>query len=354
MEVWREGEEGTRRELRTDGRRWDQRHIRVPVPPSTVAPVTTLVRTRADLHAALAALPGTRALVMTMGALHEGHLTLVAAARELADHVVASVYVNPLQFGPDEDFDAYPRDLDADLALLADAGVAVVFAPDDAEMYPGWPDRPLVTVDPGPVASEYEGRTRPGHFAGVLQVVGKVISLVRPDVSVFGQKDAQQLALVRALLRDLDLPGTVHAVPISRDADGLARSSRNAYLTGDERGHALALSRALSAGQDAAATGAGPARVLTDARAVLDSAPGVDVDYLALVDPVTFRPVTAQAAAPGSPTPHTTGDGGAVPAPVVRVAPDGGKSDAVLIVAARVGTTRLLDNVPLTLKGGTA
>ena len=221
-------------------------------------------------------------------------------------------------------------------------------------MYPGWPDRPLVTVDPGPVASEYEGRTRPGHFAGVLQVVGKVISLVRPDVSVFGQKDAQQLALVRALLRDLDLPGTVHAVPISRDADGLARSSRNAYLTGDERGHALALSRALRAGQDAAATGAGPARVLTDARAVLDSAPGVDVDYLALVDPVTFRPVTAQAAAPGSPTPHTTGDGGAVPAPVVRVAPDGGKSDAVLIVAARVGTTRLLDNVPLTLKGGTA
>lgn len=310
-------------------------------------PVTSLVRTRAELHAALAELPGSRALVMTMGALHEGHLTLVAAARELADHVVASVYVNPLQFGPHEDFDAYPRDLDADLALLRAAGVAVVYAPDDAEMYPGWPARPLVTVDPGPVAAQYEGRTRPGHFAGVLQVVAKVISLVRPDVSVFGQKDAQQLALVRTLVRDLDLPGTVHAVPISRDTDGLARSSRNTYLSAAERGQALALSRALRAGEQAAAAGVDAAGVLDAARAVLDAAAGVDVDYLALVDPVTFEQVGAVARGARAP-------GAEVPGSVARVAAAPGKIEAVLAVAAGVGTTRLIDNVPLTLKGGPA
>ncbi|MCK6209754.1 pantoate--beta-alanine ligase [Georgenia sp. EYE_87] len=277
------------------------------------------MHTRAELRAALAALPGARALVMTMGALHDGHLALVREARSRADHVVVSIYVNPLQFGPGEDLEAYPRDLDADVALLAREGVDLVFAPDDEEAYPA---EPLVRIDPGPVAGVLEGRTRPGHFAGVLQIVTKVLSLVRPDVAVFGQKDAQQLALVRTLVRDLDLGVEIVGVPIRREEDGLAMSSRNTYLSAQERRRALALSRALAAGRDAGAAGGGPADVLHAAEEVLGSADGVEVDYLALVDPDTFLPLNQGAAGAG-----------------------------LLAVAARVGTTRLIDNMTVDLRG---
>jgi len=244
---------------------------------------------------------------------------LVREARARAEHVVVSIYVNPLQFGPGEDFEAYPRDLDADVALLVHEGVDLVFAPSDEEAYPA---EPLVRIDPGPVAAVLEGRTRPGHFAGVLQIVAKVLSLVRPDVAVFGQKDAQQLALVRTLVRDLDLGVEIVGVPIRREADGLAMSSRNAYLSAQERRRALALSRALAAGRDAGAAGGGPADVLRAAEEVLGSAEGVEVDYLALVDPDTFLPLDEGAAGAG-----------------------------LLAVAARVGTTRLIDNMTVDLRG---
>ncbi|WP_447924701.1 pantoate--beta-alanine ligase [Georgenia muralis] len=288
-----------------------------PAASATAVVEPVLARTRRELAAALAALPGRTALVMTMGALHDGHLSLVRAARERADHVVVSVYVNPLQFGPGEDLDAYPRDLDGDLALLTGAGVDVVFAPDDAEAYPA---EPLVRIDPGPVADVLEGRTRPGHFAGVLQIVAKVLALVRPDVAVFGEKDAQQLALVRTLVRDLDLGVEILGVPIRREPDGLAMSSRNAYLSTRERTRALALSRALAAGRDAA--GGGVVAALAAATDVLEAADGVETDYLALVDPDTFLPL-----------------------------PEGATGPGLLAVAARVGTTRLIDNTRVDLGG---
>lgn len=276
-----------------------------------------VARTRAELTEALTPLTGSRGLVMTMGALHEGHLTLVRRAGELADHVVVAIYVNPLQFGPGEDFDAYPRTLEADLALLEPAGVDVVFAPSDAEVYPR---EPLVRIDPGPVARILEGRTRPGHFAGVLQVVHKVMNLTRPDFALFGRKDAQQLALVTTMVEDLDMGVRIVPVEIVRDDDGVARSSRNAYLSAGERVQARALSRALAAGAAAAAAG-GPAASMAAARAVLDAADGVDLDYLVLVDPSTFTDLT-------------------VGAPV-----------GLLAIAARVGPTRLIDNALVPFEG---
>ncbi|MGM0385479.1 MAG: pantoate--beta-alanine ligase [Actinomycetota bacterium] len=276
-----------------------------------------IAATRAELADSLEALPGTRALVMTMGALHEGHLTLVRRAGELADHVLVSVYVNPLQFGPEEDFDAYPRDLAADLALLEPEGVALVFAPTDADMYPR---QPLVRIDPGPVGSVLEGAMRPGHFAGVLQVVHKVLCLTRPDVALFGRKDAQQLALVTTMVEDLDVPVRIVPVGIVRDDDGVARSSRNAHLSTGERVRARALVHALRAGVVAA--GEGPDAALAAAREVLDDAEGVELDYLVIVDPATFTDLE-----PGAAT-------------------------GLLAVAARVGTTRLIDNA-LVPFGGT-
>lgn len=267
------------------------------------------VTTRSELARALESLPGSRALVMTMGALHEGHLTLVRRARDLADHVLVSIYVNPLQFGPGEDFDAYPRDLAADLALLEPEGVDLVFAPTDEVVYPR---TPLVRIDPGPVGSILEGATRPGHFAGVLQVVHKILCLTRPDVALFGRKDAQQLALVTTMVEDLDVPVRIVPVEIVRDDDGVARSSRNAYLSEGERVRARALVGALTAG--AAAADRGPDAALAAARAVLDGAEGVELDYLVLVDPSTFTDLPP------------------------------GASEGLLAVAARVGTTRLIDN----------
>jgi pantoate--beta-alanine ligase len=270
-----------------------------------------VAHTRAALTARRRALDGrTVALVPTMGALHAGHAELVRQAAAHADAVAVSIFVNPLQFGPGEDLDRYPRTLDADLELLADLPVDLVFAPAATEMYPGGP--PQVTVDPGPLGSLLEGASRPGHFAGVLTVVTKLLGLTRPDVAVFGEKDYQQLTLIRRTVADLELGVRIEGAPTVREPDGLALSSRNRYLTGPERQQALALSRALRSGAAAGPAGAG---------AVLHAATrelrGVDVDYLALRGP----------------------DLG--PAPVAGA--------ARLLVAARVGRTRLIDNLPLTL-----
>jgi pantoate--beta-alanine ligase len=278
-----------------------------------------LARTRAELAATRAALPGPVVLVPTMGALHTGHAALLRAARALAGpdgSVVVSIFVNPLQFGPGEDLDRYPRTLDADLDLCASQGARLVFAPSAAEMYPG--GRPEVTVDPGPAGQVLEGAFRPGFFGGVLTVVLKLFHLTRPDITVFGQKDAQQLTLVRRMVRDTDLGIAVEAVPTARDPDGLAISSRNRYLSAADRTVALALSAALRAGQARAAAGAGP--VLAAAREVLAGQPALAVDYLEVVDPGPFTPV---------PPDHT--------------------GPAVLVVAARAGGTRLIDNMPLVL-----
>lgn len=277
-------------------------------------------QTKVELAEALANKDGVRGLVMTMGALHEGHLSLVEMAKAECDEVVVSIFVNPLQFGPGEDFDAYPRTLDADLALLYDAGVDVVFAPASVEeMYPR---EPLVRIDPGPVATILEGKTRPTHFAGVLQVVHKVFNLVRPDFSYFGQKDAQQLALVRTMVEDLDMAVTIRAVPIKREETGLAMSSRNSYLSEQDRTDALTLSAALNAGKDAAASGATATKVLEAATDVVQSNPRIRLDYLVLVDPTTFLDLA----------PDATGAG-------------------LLAVAAYVGPTRLIDNLEVQIDG---
>ncbi|MDA8371043.1 MAG: pantoate--beta-alanine ligase [Nocardiopsaceae bacterium] len=259
------------------------------------------------------------ALVPTMGALHIGHRSLIATGREHADSVVASIFVNPLQFGPNEDYGRYPRDFDADFAVCAEEGVDVVYAPSVEVMYPG---EQIVTVSPGRMGEVLEGASRPGHFAGVLTVVNKLFNMVQPDIALFGQKDAQQLAVIRRMVRDLSMPITVMGGATVRDADGLATSSRNVYLSPDERESALALSRALLSGADASARG--PVGIVGAARAVLDEAaratPPVELDYLVLVDPQSFTEVA-----------------------------DDYRGDAVLAVAARVGATRLIDNVPLTL-----
>ncbi|GII95666.1 pantoate--beta-alanine ligase [Sinosporangium siamense] len=273
---------------------------------------------RAELTAAREALgvargKATLALVPTMGALHEGHRSLIRLAREHADHVAVSIFVNPLQFGPNEDFSRYPRTFDTDLAACEAEGASVVFAPDPAAMY--LPDR-QVTVSPGTMGTVAEGAFRPGHFEGVLTVVLKLFNLVRPDVAVFGDKDAQQLAIIRRMVTDLDLPVEVVGAPTIRDADGLAMSSRNRYLGPAERITGLALSRALRAGAERHT----PQETLDAAHAVLRAAetadPPLAVDYLVLVDPGTFAEVRPS---------H--------------------RGRAVLAVAARVGTTRLIDNV---------
>ncbi|AOZ73033.1 pantoate--beta-alanine ligase [Boudabousia tangfeifanii] len=258
------------------------------------------------------------ALVMTMGALHEGHLDLVRRAKQLADVVVVSIFVNPLQFAPGEDFAAYPRTLSADVEKLATLGVDLVFAPSPETVFPQ--GDPQVTLSAGPLGSVYEGATRPTHFAGVLQIVNKVINLVQPDYAIFGQKDAQQLAVIKAMVRDLDMPVEIVSVPVRREADGLAMSSRNQYLSPEERQSALALSQALDQGRAAAAQTGSATKVLEAANAVMDQAQGVKVDYVDLVDPLTFVPVT-----------------------------DGKATTAVLILAAWVGTTRLIDNTLVVL-----
>ncbi|MFE2878391.1 pantoate--beta-alanine ligase [Streptomyces roseus] len=322
-----------------------------------------LIDTAEELHKLPRTAGGPRAVVMTMGALHEGHATLIRSARErvgAAGQVVVTVFVNPLQFGADEDLDRYPRTLDADLEIARAAGADAVFAPAVDEVYPG--GDPQVRVSAGPMGERFEGATRPGHFDGMLTVVAKLLHLTRPDLALFGQKDAQQLALIRRMVTDLNFPVEVVGVPTVREEDGLALSSRNRYLSAQERRTALALSRALFAGQDrlaaqaalraraeaaptsderatalarigeirsaadahavsAAGTGL-PDAVRAAARHVLEEAarhdPPLLLDYLALVDPRDFTDVR----------PDFTGQ-------------------AVLAVAAKVGTTRLIDNIPL-------
>lgn len=282
------------------------------------APTLAVARSRADLRAGLADLRAggrTVALVPTMGALHDGHLALLRRGRALADRVVVTVFVNPLQFAAGEDLDDYPRTLDADLAACAEAGADLVWAPSTAVVYP---QPALVRVAAGPLGDVLEGASRPGHFDGVLTVVAKLLHLVAPDVAVFGEKDAQQLALVRRLVGDLDLPVRVEGVGTVRDADGLALSSRNRYLGPAERTAALALSRSLQAG--AAATGSGPAAVLSAVDRALGAERGLAVDYRALVDAATLAGVDSSW--PGGP--------------------------ALLLLAARAGATRLIDNTRLT------
>lgn len=268
-----------------------------------------LAATREELAVARAGLPGRVAVVMTMGALHEGHAALLRAAREQADSVVVTVFVNPLQFGPGEDLARYPRTPAADLAMCGREGVDLVFTPSPEVVYPV---PPLVRVAAGPMGEVLEGADRPGHFDGVLTVVLKLLHLVRPDVALFGDKDAQQLACIRRMIGDLDVGVRVVAVPTVREPDGLALSSRNRYLTAEQRTAALALPRALATGDLAAA------------RALLAATPGVDPSYVERVDPTTFA-----------------------------TSPDG----ELLVVAARVGSTRLIDNArvgPTTSVGGSA
>ncbi len=281
----------------------------------TVSSRPAVAESAADLAGLRARMPGRVALVPTMGALHEGHRTLVRAARQAADRVVVSVFVNPTQFGPGEDFDRYPRTWSEDLDALAAEGADVVFHPEVDEVYP--PRALGVTVQPGPLGSVLEGAVRPGHFAGVLTVVAKLFGLVRPDEAFFGEKDYQQLVLIRAMARELALPVTVTGVPTVREDDGLALSSRNRYLTPEQRATAATVNRALRAGADAGPHGAHG--VLAAAREVLATAPELEPDYLELTDP----------------------DLGPAPA----------AGPARLLLAARAGSTRLLDNVPVTLGG---
>ncbi|MEV6023734.1 pantoate--beta-alanine ligase [Streptomyces sp. NPDC052036] len=327
--------------------------------PFELAPTVDDLRYVQDHHGA----SGRTAVVMTMGALHEGHATLIRAARKHVGgkgFVIVTVFVNPLQFGAGEDLDRYPRTLDADLKVAEQAGADAVFAPSVEEVYPG--GAPQVRMSAGPMGERLEGAHRPGHFDGMLTVVAKLLHLTRPDVALFGQKDAQQLALIRRMVRDLNFGVEIVGVPTVREDDGLALSSRNRYLSPTERHTALALSRALFAGRDrhaaqealrararevpstraraealsalgesraaadahavAKAAPGGPAAVRATARLVLDEAAHLDpplvLDYLALIDPSDFTEV-----------------------------PDDYTGEAVLAVAARVGTTRLIDNIPL-------
>jgi pantoate--beta-alanine ligase len=274
-----------------------------------------LVTTPAELRADARERAGRRAVVMTMGALHEGHAELMRAARRLvgADGVViATVFVNPTQFAAGEDFDRYPRSLEPDVDLAGEAGADVVFAPDAVDVYGparGFADD-SVTVDAGPLGEILEGGSRPGHFRGVLTVVAKLMGMTRPDVALFGEKDFQQLVLITRMARDLSMPVEIVGVPTVREHDGLARSSRNRYLSETERATARAVPQALEAAAAAAARGA-DAAVLAG-RSVLAATPGIDLDYLVVTDPELGPP------------------------PV--------RGEVRILIAAKVGATRLIDN----------
>ncbi|AEW05260.1 pantothenate synthetase [Sulfobacillus acidophilus DSM 10332] len=258
----------------------------------------------------------TLALVPTMGALHEGHLALVRRARDVADRVVVSIFVNPLQFGPQEDFARYPRDLAHDVQLLADLGVDTVFAPTVEDMYPlgnSWTRVEVTTM-----STVLCGRTRPTHFAGVTTVVSKLFNLVQPDFAVFGEKDWQQLSIIRRMVADLNFPVTIIGVPTVREADGLAKSSRNQYLSPEDRLRAPALYRGLQQAQSLYQAGERQVEALIQAaRGIMEEA-GIDPEYLEIVDPVTLEPM---------------------PTPLDR--------PARMATAARVGGARLIDNIGL-------
>ena len=283
---------------------------------------TRVVQSRTSLRAAYAGLPsGTkRVLVPTMGALHDGHAALMRAGRVLAGpggHVTASIFLNPTQFGAHEDLDKYPRSLEADVDLCAGEGVDLVFAPTVEGVYRG--GDPLVTVDPGPLGTLLEGAVRPGHFRGVLTVVQKLLHLTGADVLLLGEKDYQQLVLVKRMVFDLDLPVEVVGVPTVRAEDGLALSSRNAYLSADERRLALTVPHALDVGSGVARSGGTARDVVSAVQSFLDDHDGIVTDYAVVTDPMLGAP------------------------------PEQG--EARLLVAVRVGATRLLDNIPLVIGG---
>ena len=283
-------------------------------------PAPVVARTRDELREARGRLlDGDVAVVMTMGALHDGHATLIRTARQRAAHVIVTIFLNPLQFGPREDLSRYPRTFDADLEICTAAGVDLVFAPTPDVVYQD--GDPGVRISAGPLGNVLEGQARPGHFDGMLTVVAKLFHLSRADSAYFGQKDAQQLALIRRMVQDLDFPVEVVSVPTVREADGLAMSSRNTYLTDSDREVALCLSRALQAG--AAAAAEGPSAVRRAARAVLVREPLALIDYLVLVHPSTLEDV-----------------------------PEWYRGEALLAVAGRVGTTRLIDNLPIEVGPG--
>ncbi len=286
----------------------------------TPAATPVVASTRDEMRAARAALDGGDvAVVMTMGALHEGHAQLIREARLSAEHVILTIFLNPLQFGPKEDLSRYPRTFDDDMRIATDAGVDIVFAPTPDVVYPD--GDPGVRVSAGPLGDVLEGKSRPGHFDGMLTVVGKLLHLTGARRAFFGQKDAQQLLLIRRMVRDLDFPVEVVSVPTVREPDGLALSSRNTYLTESDREVALCLSRALAAGAEQAAYG--PSAIRRAARDVVVEEPLALVDYLVLVHPSTLQDV-----------------------------PEWYRGEALLAVAARVGTTRLIDNTPILVGPG--
>ncbi|GGM30156.1 pantoate--beta-alanine ligase [Micromonospora yangpuensis] len=278
--------------------------------------MSELVHTPAELAAARARLTGTVGVVMTMGALHSGHETLLRAAREQADHVLVTIFVNPLQFGPNEDFDRYPRTLDEDLAVCRRAGVDLVFAPSVPDLYPD--GAPEIRVDPGRPGADLEGLSRPGFFQGVLTVVLKLLQLTRADLAFFGEKDYQQLTVVRRMVRDLNVPVRIVGVPTVREPDGLALSSRNRYLSPTQRQAALGLSATLRAGAEAAEAGLDAGAVLAAAHRAFGAVdPTVELDYLVLTDPDLE------------------------PGPVA--------GEARLLIAASLGGVRLIDNLAIRL-----
>lgn len=301
----------------------------------------SLAHTREELAAATAANEPNRAVVMTMGALHEGHLDLLRRAGALVGAggtVVVTIFVNPLQFAPGEDLDAYPRDLEGDVEKLRTVAEnelqlsqLVVFAPTPEVIYPS--GDPQVTINPGPIATVLEGATRPTHFGGVCQVVLNLMHLTRPTWALFGRKDAQQLAIVRAMVRDLSVPLSIEPVDIRRESDGLAMSSRNAYLTPAQRQQALALSQALKVGIAAAENGGDGAAVRQAALAYLANAEGVEVDYVAVVGADSFVDLA----------------GAGLGLDPQKYQPVAGES-ALLALAAKVGSTRLIDNTLITLR----
>jgi pantoate--beta-alanine ligase len=275
---------------------------------TTIPDLRSWTRTQRDARRSIG-------LVPTMGYLHEGHLALVDEARQRADAVVMTIFVNPLQFGPNEDLARYPRDLARDRALAVGRGVDALFIPPLDVMYPPGSE---VRVTPGSTADRWEGAVRPGHFTGVLTVVAKLFHLIEPDLACFGQKDIQQLTLIKRMVRDLDWPIEIVAVPTVREPDGMALSSRNAYLGAEDRARARVLSRALLAAHQAWCEGETRGQAIEERmRQELKTTPGVAVDYIAIVEPQTLTPV------------------GVV------------NAETVVAIAGRVGGTRLIDNIVL-------
>ncbi|MBN1928501.1 MAG: pantoate--beta-alanine ligase [Chlorobiaceae bacterium] len=253
-------------------------------------------------------------VVMTMGALHEGHLSLVKLARQKAGTVIMTIFVNPSQFGPNEDFHRYPRPFEQDVALARSAGIDYLFAPAVEAMYP---EGYSTTIDPGPIATSFEGVSRPGHFSGMATVVVKLLGITRPHLAVFGEKDAQQLTVIRRVVADLNIAVTILGAPIARESDGLATSSRNIYLSSDERRQAAVLYRAIRYAQEQIEQGRTDLEVIAkEAEAIVRAEPDAEPDYLCFVDDTTFGPAAK-----------------ALPGKAYR-----------LIMAVRIGSTRLIDN----------